>query len=108
MQVTLQDMQAAQVQVGPSALREVAMEVPKVGWRDVGGLQAVKQCLQEAVQWPQLHPQSLARLGAQVWHVALLCLSTRLLCDVFIVLRCLNVRLCVLVASIPYIGRMMV
>ena len=36
----------------PSALREVAVEVPRVRWSDIGGLQAVKQALQEAVEWP--------------------------------------------------------
>ena len=65
-QVSMGDMRQAQSQVRPSALREVALELPRVGWQDVGGLQAVKQRLQEAVQWPQLHPESLARLGAQV------------------------------------------
>ena len=34
-------------------------------WRDVGGLEEVKQGLKEAVQWPHLHPDALLRLGAQ-------------------------------------------
>ena len=33
-------------------------------WDDVGGLEGVKQGLKEAVQWPHLHPDALARLGA--------------------------------------------
>ena len=41
------------------------LQVPKVQWGDVGGLEGVKQRLQEAVQWPHLHPEALARLGAQ-------------------------------------------
>ena len=40
-------------------------QVPKVRWDDVGGLEGVKQGLKEAVQWPHLHPDALARLGAQ-------------------------------------------
>ena len=34
-------------------------------WGDVGGLEGVKQRLKEAVQWPHLQPEALARLGAE-------------------------------------------
>lgn len=40
--VTWEDMAAAQAQLRPSALREVAVEVPQVKWSDVGGLEDVK------------------------------------------------------------------
>lgn len=40
--VTWEDMAAAQAQLRPSALREVAVEVPLVRWSDVGGLEDVK------------------------------------------------------------------
>ncbi len=63
--ITLADFRVAETRVRPSAMREVALEVPKVRWEDVGGLDGVKQRLQEAVQWPHLHPEALARLGAQ-------------------------------------------
>ena len=62
--ITLADFRVAETRVRPSAMREVALEVPKVRWGDVGGLDGVKQRLQEAVQWPHLHPEALARLGA--------------------------------------------
>ena len=39
-------------EVEPSAIREVFVEVPNVGWDDVGGLDEVKQRLREAVEWP--------------------------------------------------------
>jgi transitional endoplasmic reticulum ATPase len=39
-------------EVEPSALREITVEVPDVRWDDVGGLDAVKQELVEAVEWP--------------------------------------------------------
>lgn len=63
--ITLADLRVAETRVRPSAMREVALEVPKVRWGDVGGLDGVKQRLQEAVQWPHLHPEALARLRAQ-------------------------------------------
>ncbi len=47
-------------------MREVALELPKVRWEDVGGLDAIKQRLREAVEWPQKHPELLKRLGAKV------------------------------------------
>ena len=56
----------AQTRVRPSAMREVALELPKVRWGDVGGLDAIKQRLREAVEWPQKHPELLKRLGAKV------------------------------------------
>ena len=40
------------------------VQVPHVTWADVGGLDDVKLRLQEAVQWPHLHPEALERLGA--------------------------------------------
>ena len=64
-QVTLEDFHAAQTRVRPSAMREVALELPKVAWGDVGGLDAIKQRLKEAVEWPQKHPELLQRLGAK-------------------------------------------
>ena len=66
MQVALEDFQAAQTRVRPSAMREVALELPRVRWEDVGGLGAIKQRLREAVEWPQKHPELLKRLGAKV------------------------------------------
>ena len=41
--VTKADFAAAEARVRPSALRELAVEVPRVAWADVGGLGDVKQ-----------------------------------------------------------------
>jgi transitional endoplasmic reticulum ATPase len=49
--------------VEPSAMREVLIEVPKVKWSDVGGLEEVKEELKEAVEWPLKYPDSFKRLG---------------------------------------------
>lgn len=38
-------LQAAETRVRPSAMREVALEMPSVGWGDVGGLEDIKQSL---------------------------------------------------------------
>jgi len=49
--------------VRPSAMREVLVETPTVGWNDVGGLDKVKQELQEAVEWPLKYPEMFKRMG---------------------------------------------
>ena len=64
LRVTLADFVSARRKVRPSALREVAVEVPKVSWSDVGGLEAVKARLREATEWAETRPDAMARLGA--------------------------------------------
>ncbi|MEK6895915.1 MAG: CDC48 family AAA ATPase [Nanoarchaeota archaeon] len=49
--------------VRPSAMREVLVETPNVGWEDIGGLEHTKQSLKEAVEWPLKHKESFERLG---------------------------------------------
>lgn len=49
--------------VQPSAMREVLIEIPKVKWDEVGGLDEVKQALKEAVDWPLKNPESFKRVG---------------------------------------------
>jgi transitional endoplasmic reticulum ATPase len=63
LQITQADLFEALKTVKPSALREVLIEVPNVSWTDVGGLDDVKQELQEAVDWPLKHPEAFKRLG---------------------------------------------
>ncbi|XP_035767054.1 ATPase family protein 2 homolog [Neolamprologus brichardi] len=63
--VTLQDLQWAMSVVKPSAMREVAIDVPKVRWSDVGGMEEVKLKLKQAVEWPLKHPEAFTRMGIQ-------------------------------------------
>jgi transitional endoplasmic reticulum ATPase len=49
--------------VRPSAMREVLVETPNIGWEDVGGLEEVKRELKEAVEWPMKYPDSFKRMG---------------------------------------------
>ncbi|XP_044060347.1 ATPase family protein 2 homolog isoform X2 [Siniperca chuatsi] len=63
--VTLQDLQWAMSVVKPSAMREVAIDVPKVHWSDVGGMEEVKLKLKQAVEWPLRHPEAFTRMGIQ-------------------------------------------
>ncbi|KAM9849540.1 ATPase family gene 2 protein homolog A [Aulostomus maculatus] len=63
--VTLPDLQWAMTVVKPSAMREVAIDVPKVRWTDVGGMEEVKLKLKQAVEWPLTHPEAFTRMGIQ-------------------------------------------
>ncbi|KAL2914028.1 AAA ATPase cdc48 [Polyrhizophydium stewartii] len=47
----------------PAALRETIVEVPTVTWGDIGGLEKVKQELQETVQYPVEHPEKFLKFG---------------------------------------------
>jgi len=49
--------------VRPSAMREVLVEIPNVKWKDIGGLDEVKQELIEAVEWPLKTPEVFTRMG---------------------------------------------
>ncbi len=63
LRVTKDDFDDALKFVQPSALREIAVEVPSVNWVDVGGLGKVKQELIEAVEWPLKNPSAFKRMG---------------------------------------------
>jgi transitional endoplasmic reticulum ATPase len=53
--ITKQDFDEALRDVQPSAMREVLVQRPNVGWEDIGGLQQVKEELAEAIEWPLKH-----------------------------------------------------
>jgi len=61
--VKKEDFESSLKIVRPSAMREVLVETPNIGWADVGGLDKVKQDLQEAVEWPLKYPDSFKRMG---------------------------------------------
>jgi transitional endoplasmic reticulum ATPase len=63
LRITKQDFREALKDVRPSAMREVLVEIPNVKWKDIGGLEDVKQQLKEAVEWPLKNPESFKRLG---------------------------------------------
>ena len=60
-----EDFEEALKVVRPSAMREVLVETPNIGWDDIGGLDGIKQELIEAVEWPLKYKESFDRLGIQ-------------------------------------------
>jgi transitional endoplasmic reticulum ATPase len=63
LRVTREDFMRALKRVQPSALREIMIEAPNVGWDDVGGLEEAKSALREGIELPLKHPQAFERLG---------------------------------------------
>ncbi|KAL6754073.1 P-loop containing nucleoside triphosphate hydrolase protein [Haematococcus lacustris] len=58
-----EDFTAAMRRVGPSIVRGLVAEGPDTRWGDIGGLEAVKLRLRQAVEWPLRHAAAFARLG---------------------------------------------
>jgi transitional endoplasmic reticulum ATPase len=65
LRVTREDFEDAMKDVQPSAIREILIEIPNMGWDDVGGLEGVKQLLKEAVEWPLKSPESYRNIGVE-------------------------------------------
>ncbi len=57
LQVTKENYVEALNEVEPSAIREVAIEIPNVHWSDVGGLKNVKKRLIESIEYPLKYPE---------------------------------------------------
>jgi transitional endoplasmic reticulum ATPase len=62
MRVTMEDFTTALAEIEPSGMREVVVEIPRVTWSDVGGLDDVKREIKEAFI-PSEDPKAFERLG---------------------------------------------
>ncbi|MDR0912794.1 MAG: CDC48 family AAA ATPase [Methanobrevibacter sp.] len=63
--VTKNDFKEALKEIQPSALREILVQIPDIGWGDIGGLDDAKQELKEAVEWPLKHPDTFEKFGVK-------------------------------------------
>ncbi len=63
LQVERDDFLEALKRVSPSAMREVMVQVPQVGWADVGGVDEAADRLRETIELPLKNPESFHRLG---------------------------------------------
>jgi transitional endoplasmic reticulum ATPase len=63
MTVTGEDFEEALKGIEPSAMREVLVEIPKVSWKDLGGLGPLKQELIESIEWPLKRPEKFRQMG---------------------------------------------
>ena len=63
LRVEKQDFREALKRVQPSAMREVMVQAPKVGWADIGGVDDAQEKLREGVELPLKNPKAFERLG---------------------------------------------
>jgi transitional endoplasmic reticulum ATPase len=59
------DFNGALGDVEPSAMREVLVELPKISWDDVGGLEKPTQKVKESVEWPLTSKDRFDRMGIE-------------------------------------------
>ncbi|MBR1603791.1 MAG: CDC48 family AAA ATPase [Synergistaceae bacterium] len=57
LEVSMRHFASALLEIEPSAVREVFVEIPDVSWQDVGGLDDIKDELMQAVTWPLKHAE---------------------------------------------------
>ena len=63
LQVEKNDFREALKRVQPSAMREVMVQAPTIGWDDIGGVDEAEEKLREGVELPLKNPQAFDRLG---------------------------------------------
>ncbi|MXP28291.1 CDC48 family AAA ATPase [Porphyrobacter algicida] len=61
--VSREDFLSALKRIQPSAMREVMVQVPNVGWDDIGGVGEAIDKLKEGIELPLKHPDAFHRLG---------------------------------------------
>ena len=58
-----EDFLSALKRIQPSAMREVMVQVPRVGWSDIGGVGDAIEKLKEGIELPMKNPEAFHRLG---------------------------------------------
>ena len=73
LKVYASDFRSAQRDVGPSAMREVMLEVSHVKWQNVGGLESAKTEVREAIELPLTDREKFEDLGIEppAWNSSL-------------------------------------
>lgn len=61
--VEREDFVEALKRIQPSAMREVMVQMPDIGWADIGGLDEARLKLQEGIELPLRNPEAFHRLG---------------------------------------------
>lgn len=51
-EITYDDLIKAIQRVPPSSLKEIIIEIPKVRWNDIGGMNEIKNSLKQIIEWP--------------------------------------------------------
>ena len=65
LEVRMSHFMSALMEIDPSAIREVFVEIPDVAWNDIGGLENIKEELFNVVQWPLQHSDLFEKYAIQ-------------------------------------------
>ncbi|MEY3330293.1 MAG: hypothetical protein RLZZ115_3178, partial [Cyanobacteriota bacterium] len=63
--INQQDFITALTEIKPSVLRSVEVENPNISWEEIGGLESIKQTLQDSVEGQLLYPELYQQTGAK-------------------------------------------
>ena len=63
--INQQDFITALTEIKPSVLRSVEVETPNISWEQIGGLDSIKQILQDSVEGQLLYPELYQQTGAK-------------------------------------------
>lgn len=66
LKVSLVEVESGLLDIRPSAMREIFLEMPKVYWSDIGGQDIVKRKLKEMVQLPLEAAETFKKLGIKL------------------------------------------
>ncbi|KAF8793358.1 ATPase family protein 2 like protein [Argiope bruennichi] len=59
--ITFSHLQKSFLNIKPSSMEKIRLEVPNVKWSDIGGMNEVKDAVKEMVDWPLKHPDKLRK-----------------------------------------------
>lgn len=65
LKVSMSDVENAMLEIRPSAMREIFLEMPKVYWSDIGGQEDLKRKMKEMIQLPLEAAETFAKLGVK-------------------------------------------
>ncbi len=66
LKVTMKHFEEALNDIEPSAAREFMVEIPVVGWEQVGGLFREKELLKQLIEWPLKYKELFTKAGAKM------------------------------------------
>lgn len=65
LQIQVENLESAIRSIKPSAIKAVSVEVPRVPWSSIGGMEDVKEQLREAIEFPLTHGEVFRKLGVR-------------------------------------------
>ncbi len=65
LKVTMEDFYNSLNEIEPSAIREVIVEIPNVGFEDIGGLLEVKEQIIKSILWPEQYKEAYQYYGCK-------------------------------------------